>query len=434
MKTLKLVGCLFLLLVMVLMGRLTWARSPQTNVIQASPTELPYSSYLPIMIKEQVTVPPTPTSTPPPPTSTPPTPSVCATGPDACFSPDGTVPADCRIYSPDGRLYVQQIDRTTSRFGVFDASRGEQVNTFTGDTANDLKSIAFSPDSRQVALLYHYSHTSNQVRLIDNLLGTPTKTSLPVGRTYFHRMRFIALKYLVFCTSGSESSAAVYDIETGRSCSLIEWRANGGTCPAAPTPTFTHTPTVTSTPIPPTSTWTPTPIPPTPTWTPTPTPTSIFAPRPDACYSPHGAVLGDCRIYSPDDRLYVQQMDPATGQFVVFDVATQEQVSTFVGDTANTLKAMAFSPDSLQVALFYHYGHMSNQVELVNNLLETPTKTSLPIGGPDYHWMVYAAPTYLAFSSSSSENNAVVYSTLDDTSCTLAVWRANGGTCPAGTD
>lgn len=418
MKTLKLVGYLFLLLVMVLIGRLTWARSPQTNAIQASSTELPYNNYVPLAVRE---MPPSAVITPP---------SICDLRSDACYSPDGTVSPDCRISSPDGQLYVQQINPAISRFGVFDVATDKQVSTFLGDADNDLKGMAFAPNSGQVALLYHYVHTSNQVRLVDNLRETPTKTSLEVGRTYFHRMVYASSQYLAFCHSSLEDDAIVYNIVDGNSCTLSEWRANGETCPPAPTPTVTHTPTNTATSIPPTPTATATPIPPTPTAT----PTSIFWIRPDACYSPHGSVPPDCRISSPDGLLYVQQIDRATSQFGVFDAATKEQVNTFVGDTYNDLKSMAFSPNNDQVALFYHYSHTSNQVRLVNNLLETPTKTSLAIGGPDYHWMVYATSTYLAFSPSSLENNAVVYSILDGTSCTLAAWRANGKTCPADTE
>jgi hypothetical protein len=143
------------------------------------------------------------------------------------------VPGDCRIYSSDGQLYVQQIDRATSRFGVFAVLSGQQLNTFTGDANNDLKGMAFSPDSQQVALMYHYSY-SNWVRLVADLLGTPIKTSLSIGSAYYHYMVYAASEYLAFSYSGSEANAIVYSTVDGTSCTLTDWRANGGACPAIP--------------------------------------------------------------------------------------------------------------------------------------------------------------------------------------------------------
>ena len=140
--------------------------------------------------------------------------------------------------------------------------------------------------------------------------------------------------------------------------------------------------------------------------TPQPTPLPIFRPRPDACYSPNGSVDPTCKIYSTDRMLYVMQTSTSASEFGIFDACNNVQLNTFTGDLNNNLKGMAFSPNSNQVALMYHYASVTgNQVRFVDDLLGTLTKSSLAIGAVNYHYMVYLSDNCLGFSFSGSESD-----------------------------
>jgi len=163
-------------------------------------------SYLPLIRKDPT---PTPSSFPPP--------TIFVDRPDACYSPDGSVPFGCRIYSPDGIVYVVYQNISTNpeglyynEFGVFSISNDERLNTFYIYTSNDLKGMAFSPDSNQVALMYHYSsgHTPNsKVELVSNLLSNPAFDSLLVGHKYFHYMVYWTETCLAFSLTRAYTDA-----------------------------------------------------------------------------------------------------------------------------------------------------------------------------------------------------------------------------------
>lgn len=176
--------------------------------------------FLPIVAKKYPSPNPSPTVT-----------SIFGDRPDACYSPHGSVPPSCKISSPDGKLYVMQLAGMNGKFGVFDVCNNGQLNTFTGETGNDLKGMAFSPSSNQVALLYHYAGRVHKICLIDKLLDTSTKTCRSITlSTYYHYIVYLTDDYLAF-SSGSESNAIVYSIKNGPICTLAEWRANGEACP-----------------------------------------------------------------------------------------------------------------------------------------------------------------------------------------------------------
>lgn len=179
--------------------------------------------YLPTIFKNYPSPAPTPT------------PSIFKDRPDACYSPHGSVPLVCKIYSPGGKLYVMELDRTRSEFGVFNICNNQQLNTFigTGD-GNDLKGIAFSPspDNDQVALMYHYTSGVHRIILMENLLNIPVRISLSFNSSpYHHYMVYVTDEYLAFSPTGSESDAIVYGIKNGKKCTLSEWRNNGEACP-----------------------------------------------------------------------------------------------------------------------------------------------------------------------------------------------------------
>ncbi len=175
--------------------------------------------------------------------------------PDTCYSPNGSIAISCRIYSPDGQVFVIQQAGTNSQFGVFSVITNGLLITFTGELNNDLKGMAFSPNSAQVALLYHNDWPSphENVYLVINLLTAPSKTVFGIPYQYWwnHYMVYLTNAYLAFSPDGSESNARVSSIDGITRCSLEEWRTGNGQCPmtatATPTPTSTNTPSSTPT-------------------------------------------------------------------------------------------------------------------------------------------------------------------------------------------
>jgi len=114
---------------------------------------------------------------------------------------------------------------TDSMFGVFNAHNNEQLNTFSGDASNPLKGMAFSPNSRQVALMYHYGTMQNRVRLVWGLPFMPSYTCLPIGYTYYHYMVYWTGTYLAFSYAGSNVDAVLSTLPSTYDCSV--WMNEG---------------------------------------------------------------------------------------------------------------------------------------------------------------------------------------------------------------
>jgi len=84
-------------------------------------------------------------------------------GPAAVGSPHGDVPFGARAYSPDGRMFAREIAPVNrGMIGVIDAVTGEQLHAIDtdqhpqGNFANDLKGLAWSPNSELIAVMYHH--------------------------------------------------------------------------------------------------------------------------------------------------------------------------------------------------------------------------------------------------------------------------------------
>ena len=75
--------------------------------------------------------------------------------------------------------------------------------------------------------------------------------------------------------------------------------------------------------------------------------------------SPSGAVPPGARAYSPDGQYYAREIERDTGYIGVFATFSGEEVWTWdtlysTGWYRNTLKGLAWSPDSQRVAVMYH--------------------------------------------------------------------------------
>ena len=95
-------------------------------------------------------------------------PTACVEGPllcvspfdcrtDAVFSPHGSVPMEAGADSPDGQYVARQIEPALSgQVGIFDRADAplNRIDESHG-SANDLKGLAWSPDSTRVAIMFH---------------------------------------------------------------------------------------------------------------------------------------------------------------------------------------------------------------------------------------------------------------------------------------
>jgi len=78
---------------------------------------------------------------------------------EAVCSPHGFVPFGQGARSPDGARYAQEIEpEDHGNIGIFDVRSHEllvQIDALIGDN-NDLKGLAWSPDGRLLAVMYHW--------------------------------------------------------------------------------------------------------------------------------------------------------------------------------------------------------------------------------------------------------------------------------------
>lgn len=77
-------------------------------------------------------------------------------------SPQGNVPFGEKAFSPDGKMYAREVEpKAQGRIGIYDAATEKSLKVLTvkqhpADQPNDLKGLAWSPDSRSLAVMYHY--------------------------------------------------------------------------------------------------------------------------------------------------------------------------------------------------------------------------------------------------------------------------------------
>jgi hypothetical protein len=109
--------------------------------------------------------------------------------PSAVHSTHGSVPFGARACSPDGTRYAREVDPANQgQIGVFDAGTGELLLQISvGETNNDLKGLAWSPDSRWLAVMYHHG-SGGYIAILDASTGARF-TTLPIDG-WAHYMRF----------------------------------------------------------------------------------------------------------------------------------------------------------------------------------------------------------------------------------------------------
>ncbi len=108
---------------------------------------------------------------------------------DVAFAAHGFVPNDAVIYSPDGLYYLLQAEPYQyGFFDIYNVQTDELIREIELPiTNNDVKSMAFSPDSKWVAIMYHVG-SGSLIYLVDVKTGDILHTE--TTSIWFHFMAF----------------------------------------------------------------------------------------------------------------------------------------------------------------------------------------------------------------------------------------------------
>lgn len=132
--------------------------------------------------------------------------------PWAVHSPDGDVPHGQKAYSPpDSAMYACEIEPwDCGNIGIFDRGTGDTLAVIDteqhpeGDT-NHLKGLAWSPDSKRIATMYHYADYDGKGHISIIEWKTATSVKRITVEEEYHFMVFSSdgTKILASC-SGAE--------------------------------------------------------------------------------------------------------------------------------------------------------------------------------------------------------------------------------------
>lgn len=93
----------------------------------------------------------------------------------------GSVSFGTKAYSPDGRMYAREIEpRDYGHFGIFEVCTDRELKEIKvtqhpdGEYWNDLKGMAWSPDSKLLAVMYHH-YGGGHISLVDVDAGSQIK-------------------------------------------------------------------------------------------------------------------------------------------------------------------------------------------------------------------------------------------------------------------
>ena len=293
---------------------------------------------------------------------------------DAAFSPRGTLPTDAVIYSVDGKYSVKQIEPyRNGNFGLFDAKNNQLIRKIRVPVSNnDAKGMAFAPNSRWLAVMYHVS-SGGSIYIVDVETGVLLKSER--ADEWYHFMVFdrVSNTTLILATVSGGYPAKPYtylELEFAESEGEIEGEGEVEKDP--------------------------------------------FVDRSDAVFSPHGSVPNNAVIYSADGTYYLKQAEPyKNGFFDLFDAKTNEKVREIdLPIINNNVKGMAFSPDSSLLAIMYHAGSGSS-IYLVEVQTGDLIQIENIIGW--YHFMVFdrKSSTTLILATAAGARPAKPYTYLE---------------------
>lgn len=134
---------------------------------------------------------------------------------DAVFSPMGTIPADAKVFSPDGSKYVSELKPiNTMKIGVFEKKTNKLLKgidlAYSMWKNNDIKGLAWSPNSKMLAVMFHH-HLGGDVIILNAESGEKIK---PIRiDTYYHYMAFSSDGHKIIVSfSGRDNDLHYLDI------------------------------------------------------------------------------------------------------------------------------------------------------------------------------------------------------------------------------
>lgn len=114
--------------------------------------------------------------------------------PTSLGSPKGSVPFGEKAYSPDGKMYVREVDpKDHGKIGIYDLAQDKRLKVLNvkhhsvSHYPNDLKGVAWSPDSKSLAVMYHYDR-GGHISIVDVESEQEIK-SIPIHGNY-HSLAF----------------------------------------------------------------------------------------------------------------------------------------------------------------------------------------------------------------------------------------------------
>lgn len=238
----------------------------------------------------------------------------------ACASPHGDVEEGCQALAPNGTQYAQVVQPQDQRAGAIHvfAKSGQQLTTITipAEANNPMKGVAWGPDSRRLAVMYHHGAPGlgpGYVAIVDAQSGAVLDKVRWQNKTFYHYLRWDGA-YLKLSRGGSQVDEQL-DLATPVA------RAPGGTVQ----PPLFDTDT--------------------------------------ACQSPHGDVVDGCKAKAPNGSRYAQVVQPQgqpapEGHLLVFEAKAGQQPQTIriPEEVNNPIKGVAWGPDSQRLAVMYHHG------------------------------------------------------------------------------
>lgn len=140
--------------------------------------------------------------------SSPPSPT--GTIPEHCpahlDSPHGAVPFSERACSPDGTRYAQEVEPANQgQIGIFDQATNKLLLIVKADEQNnDLKGLAWSPDNRWLAYMYHHG-PGGYIAIVDTQTGQHMR-SISI-QAWYHAIQFSSDGVYLQVSSGKEDPA-----------------------------------------------------------------------------------------------------------------------------------------------------------------------------------------------------------------------------------